>query len=94
MKIVVFNTKSEGGVVIAKLIYPINISLDGYMEDEAGNLNWSSWDDEVFQFWTNFQQSIGIYLYGRRMYESMVYWETGNFKKGDQPKEIQEFAQI
>ncbi|RDU37834.1 deaminase [Neobacillus piezotolerans] len=79
---------------MAKLIYPINVSLDGYMEDERGNLEWSISDDEVFTFWTEFQRPIGTYLYGRRMYESMVYWETASAQIGDQPEEIREFAQI
>lgn len=79
---------------MAKLIYPINLSLDGYMEDERGNLEWSISDDELFEFWTDFQRPIGTYLYGRQMYESMVYWETANAKKDDQPEELREFAQI
>lgn len=85
---------------MAKLIYPINVSLDGYMEDESGNLEWSISDDEIFAFWTDFQRSIGTYLYGRRMYKSMVYWETedprtpANFAGGEQPKAMQQFAQI
>lgn len=85
---------------MAKLIYPINVSLDGYMEDESGNLEWSISDDEIFAFWTDFQRSIGTYLYGRRMYKSMVYWETEdprtpvNFAGGEQPKAMQQFAQI
>ncbi|MDF2682953.1 MAG: bifunctional deaminase-reductase domain protein, partial [Brevibacillus sp.] len=58
---------------MAKLIYPINVSLDGYMEDERGNIEWTISDDEVFAFWTDFERPIGTYLYGRRMYESMVY---------------------
>jgi dihydrofolate reductase len=79
---------------MAKLIYPINVSLDGYMEDERGNIEWSISDDEVFAFWTDFQRPIGTYLYGRQMYESMVYWETASAKKGDQPDVMREFAQI
>ncbi len=80
---------------MAKLIYPINVSLDGYTEDDRGNLEWSISDDEEFAFWTDFQRPIGTYLYGRRMYESMVYWETASAKKGDhQPKAMREFAQI
>ena len=79
---------------MAKLIYPINVSLDGYIEDERGNLDWSISDDEVFKFWLDFQRSIGTYLYGRRMYESMVYWETASAKSGDQPEAMREFGKI
>lgn len=79
---------------MAKLLYPINLSLDGYMEDNRGNIEWTISGDEEFAFWTDFQKPIGTYLYGRRMYESMVYWETASAKKGDQPEEMREFAQI
>ena len=85
---------------MAKLIYAINMSLDGYIEDENGDIDWSTLDDEVFGFWTDFQRSIGTYLYGRRMYESMVYWETAkpqtpiNFTGKEQPDLMREFAQI
>lgn len=91
--------KWEGVIDMAKLIYPINMSLDGYMEDKNGNIDWSTSDDEIFAFWTEFQRSIGTYLYGRRMYESMVYWETAapqtpvNFSGEEQPEKMQEFAQ-
>ncbi|MGP6138982.1 dihydrofolate reductase family protein [Jeotgalibaca sp. A127] len=85
---------------MAKLIYPINVSLDGYMEDDDGNLAWSISDEEIFTFWADFLCSIGTYLYGRRMYEAMVYWETekpqipSNFTSGDQPDTLSEFARI
>ncbi|CAI6086053.1 dihydrofolate reductase family protein [Cohnella sp. JJ-181] len=78
---------------MAKLIYPINVSLDGYMEDERGNNDWGVSDDETYAFWTDFQRTIGTYLYGRRMYESMVYWETADASP-QQPEEVREFAQI
>lgn len=69
---------------MAKLIYAANISLDGYTEDEQGDIDWSISDDETYAFWTDFQRTIGTYLYGRRMYESMVYWETAS-TGGDEP---------
>lgn len=78
---------------MAKLIYPANVSLDGYIEDERGNIEWTISDDKTYAFWTDFQRTIGTYLYGRRMYESMVYWETAN-ASGDQPEVMREFAQI
>lgn len=85
---------------MAKLIYPMNVSLDGYMEDGKGNLDWSISDDEIFAFWTDFQRSIGTYLYGRRMYESMRYWEAENpqtpvnYADGKRPEAMQTFAHI
>jgi dihydrofolate reductase len=61
---------------MAKLIYISNVSLDGYIEDEHGSFNWTEPDDEVFAFITDLVRSIGTYLYGRRLYESMAVWET------------------
>ena len=85
--------QKEGVNEMAKLIYVANVSLDGYIEDEHSNIDWGISDDETFAFWTDFQRTIGTYLYGRRMYESMVYWETAS-TNDDQPKITREFAQI
>ena len=61
---------------MGKLIYIANVSLDGYIEDSHGNLDWTTPDDEVFAFITDLLRSSGTYLYGRRMYETMAVWET------------------
>ena len=61
---------------MADLVYTANISVDGYTEDENGSLDWSEPDDEVFSFITELERAAGTYLYGRGMYEAMVYWET------------------
>ncbi|BCJ59622.1 dihydrofolate reductase family protein [Micromonospora endophytica] len=61
---------------MAKLIYVTNMSLDGYIEDERGVFAWCPPDDEVFVFTTNLVRSVGTFLYGRRLYESMAVWET------------------
>src|SRR5947209_20593551 len=66
----------DAGVVMAKLIYASNMSLDGYTEDEHGAFNWAPPDDDVFAFITNLMGSAGTYLYGRRMYETLAVWET------------------
>lgn len=85
---------------MAKLIYSMNISLDGYMEDEKGNFDWSVPDEDVFAFWTDFQESIGTDIYGRRMYETMVYWETvdaqsvNDFENNHELEAMLEFADI
>lgn len=79
---------------MAKLIYAANVSLDGYIEDEHGNFEWGISDDETYAFWNDFQRPIGAYLYGRRQYETMVYWETAS-TGGDQPDVMRrDFAQI
>jgi dihydrofolate reductase len=61
---------------MAKLLYISNVSLDGYIEDEHGNFDWTDPDDDVFAFITDLVRSVGTYLYGRRLYETMAVWET------------------
>jgi hypothetical protein len=61
---------------MANLIYAAIASLDGYVEDEEGRFDWAAPDDEVHAFVNDLERPIGTYLYGRRMYETMVFWET------------------
>jgi dihydrofolate reductase len=61
---------------MGKLVYIANVSLDGYIEDADGNLDWTEPNDEVFAFITDLLRSSDTYLYGRRMYETMAVWET------------------
>jgi len=61
---------------MANLIYSAIASLDGYVEDEHGNFDWLAPDEEVHAFANDLERTIGTHLYGRRMYETMVYWET------------------
>ena len=63
---------------MAKLIYAAIASLDGYVEDEEGRFDWAMPDEEVHAFVNDLERPIGTYLYGRRMYETMVFWETVN----------------
>lgn len=61
---------------MAKLIYSVITSFDGYIADAQGNFDWAAPDEEVHGFINEQERPIGTYLYGRRMYETMVYWET------------------
>jgi dihydrofolate reductase len=61
---------------MAKLIYFMPTSLDGYIEDESGNFDWATPDEEGFAFITDLERPIGMYLYGRKMYQTMAIWET------------------
>jgi dihydrofolate reductase len=63
-------------VDMAKLIFSALASLDGYVEDKHGKFDWAAPDEEVHAFVNDLERPIGTYLYGRRMYETMVYWET------------------
>src|SRR5262245_54119346 len=61
---------------MAKLIYVTNVSLDGFIEDEHGDFQWTGLDDGRFAFVTDVVRPVGTYLYGRRLYEAMAVWET------------------
>ncbi len=78
---------------MAKLIYSAITSLDGYVEDEEGKFDWAAPDDEVHAFVNDLEQPIGTYLYGRRMYETMRFWETAG-TSADQPAVPRDFAEI
>ena len=77
---------------MSKLIYITNVSLDGYIEDPDGGINWGTPDEEYFGFINDLERSVGTYLYGRRMYEAMIYWETA--PTADQPPWVVDFANI
>jgi dihydrofolate reductase len=78
---------------MAKLIYSAIASLDGYVEDKEGKFDWAAPDDEVHAFVNDLERPIGTYVYGRRMYETMVFWETVSTGP-DQPAVIRDFAEI
>jgi dihydrofolate reductase len=78
---------------VAKLIYSAITSLDGYVADEEGNFDWAAPDEEVHSFVNDLERPVGTYLYGRRMYEVMVYWETARTLP-DQPPIIRDFTEI
>ncbi len=78
---------------MARLIYSVIESLDGYVADESGNFDWAAPDEEVHTFVNDLERAVGTYLYGRLMYETMVYWETALSQAG-QPEVFQDFARI
>ena len=78
---------------MAKLIFAAITSLDGYVADADGNFDWSMPSEEVHRFVNNLEAGIGTYLYGRRMYEVMRYWETASTGNGEESAE-QEFAKL
>jgi dihydrofolate reductase len=79
-------------LTVAKLIYSAITSLDGYVADEDGKFDWAAPDEEVHTFVNDVERPAGTYLYGRRMYEVMVAWET--MLLTDQPSFMQDFAEI
>ena len=77
---------------MAKLIYSSIASLDGYVADEQGNFDWAAPDDEVHAFVNELERPVGTYLYGRRMYDVLVAWET--MPTEGQPDVIRDYAEI
>jgi dihydrofolate reductase len=78
---------------MAKLLYSAIVSLDGYVADEDGNFDWAAPDEQVHTFVNDLERPIGTYLYGRRMYEVMSYWEDPD-DLADQPPYVRDYAEI
>jgi len=78
---------------MAKLVYAALASLDGYVEDSEGRFDWAAPDDEVHAFVNELERPIGTYLYGRRMYETMVFWETVS-ADADEPEVFLDYGEI
>jgi dihydrofolate reductase len=84
---------ARGRFGVAKLIYSAIASLDGYVEDQDGSFEWAAPDAEVHAFINDLERPIGTYLYGRRMYETMLYWETLILDR-EESAVARDFAQI
>jgi dihydrofolate reductase len=78
---------------MAKLIYSAMTSLDGYVADQDGNFDWAAPDEEVHAFVNDLERPVGTYLYGRRMYEVMRFWEAAHTLI-DQTPYIKEYTEI
>jgi len=78
---------------VGKLRYTAITSLDGYTADAQGSFDWAAPDEAVHSFVNDLERDIGTYLYGRRMYEVMQYWETAPTDDG-QPSYLADYARI
>ena len=78
---------------MARLIYSAIASADGYVEDAAGSFGWAAPGEELLRFVNDLERPVGTYLYGRRMYETMLYWETADTVPG-QPSYVRDFTGI
>ena len=75
------------------LMYSMIVSADGYTVDDRGDFAWGTPTEELHAYVNDLTRSVGTYLYGRRMYETMVYWETADADP-DQPPVVHDFARI
>lgn len=75
------------------LIYSAITSLDGFVEDADGSFEWAAPDEEMHRFVNDLERTVGTYLYGRRMYETMIYWDDPP-DLAAQPPHIADFAAI
>ena len=78
---------------MAKLLYVMNASVDGYIADQDGNLDWGAPGEEYYSFLNDLVRPVGTYLYGRRLYELMAVWETDPAAAAQSPG-TREFAQL
>lgn len=81
-------------ICMGRLIYGFNVSVDGYIADAQGNIDWSDPSEELHQYWNDFERETALSLYGRRLYELMsAYWPTAD-KAPDATPLIVDFARI
>ncbi|WP_342025136.1 dihydrofolate reductase family protein [Arthrobacter citreus] len=78
---------------MTRIIYSVASSLDGYNSDPSGDFSWAFPDEAVVAALTADAESVGTYLMGRRMYETMAIWETDPSAAEESP-ESEKFAQI
>lgn len=78
---------------MARLTYSVIMSLDGYHSDRDGRFDWATPDEEVHAFVNERERSVGTYLYGRRLYETMRIWQSYGDDPGEPPV-VQEYARI
>jgi dihydrofolate reductase len=63
---------------LRSVTYSMGVSLDGYIVGPDGGFDWTGPDEEVFRFWIDEIRQVGVHLLGRRLYETMLYWETAD----------------
>lgn len=81
-------------VCMGKLIYGFNVSVDGYIADAQGSIEWSDPSEELHQYWNDFARETALSFYGRRLYDLMsAYWPTAD-KAPDATPMIVDYAQV
>jgi dihydrofolate reductase len=81
-------------VCMGKLIYGFNVSVDGYVNDAQGSIDWSEPSDELHQYWNDFERETALTFYGRKLYDLMsAYWPTAD-EDPDAPPIIVDYARV
>ena len=81
-------------ICMGKLIYGFNVSVDGYIADADGSIDWSDPSEELHQYWNDFERDTALSFYGRRLYEMMsAYWQTAD-QDPDATPMVVDFARI
>jgi dihydrofolate reductase len=78
---------------VPSLIYSMSVSLDGFIAGPDGGIEWSAPDAELHRFHNDRVRELGVHLLGRRLYETMLYWETAEEQESLGEPEL-EFARI
>lgn len=76
-----------------KIIYALNVSLDGYIEDQNGSIDWTAPSKELHEHFNERENEIDTHLYGRNMYQIMQFWEDAD-QDSNLPKHMREYAHI
>ena len=71
-------TRYRGGLLLRSVTYSMSVSLDGFIVGPDGRFDWTAPVEEVFRFWIDEIQEVDVHLLGRRLYETMLYWETAD----------------
>ena len=66
-----------------RVTYSMSMSLDGYIVGPDGSFDWPGFSKDVFRFWIDEIRAVGVHLMGRRLYETMLYWETADHASFD-----------
>src|SRR5262245_38509051 len=79
---------------MGKLMYSMSVSADGFIEGPDGDFSWTVPSQELFRFHTDRARDLGAHLCGRRLYETMLYWEPGHHEDSALDADEREFAEI
>ena len=72
-----------------KVLYGLNVSLDGFYADIDGKIDFTVPDDELFSHFVELEKEVEVHLYGRKLYETMNYWRSVDQNSGHSELELE-----